>query len=311
MTVATGLDVLLQSKDWQQKLGASIGYLCHSASVDSSLNLGLYGLRRVLGERLNRTFSPQHGLFSDVQDNMVESRDFFHPYFKLNVHSLYSDTRIPTDAMLAGLDTVLVDLQDVGCRIYTYIYTMTLLMEACAKKGIKVVVLDRPNPIGGEEIEGGILDMEYASFVGRHPLPARHGLTIGEVACMAKKFFGSQCDLEVIPMAGWKRSMNFEQTGLPWVLPSPNLATVDAAYTFVGTVIYEGTNVSEGRGSTRSLEIVAHPGIEPFSFREQLERSFQEAQLEGFRLRPLHFLPTFQKHQGTPCGGYQIHTLDQ
>ena len=227
------------------------------------------------------------------------------------VHSLYSHTRIPTDDMLKGLDTIIVDLQDVGTRIYTYIYTLTLLMEACGKKGIKVVVLDRPNPINGVDLEGNLLDTKFASFVGRHPLPVRHALTMGEVGKMALKFWNVKCDYDVIPMINWNREMSYEDTKLPWVIPSPNLPTIEAAYTFVGTVLWEGTNISEGRGTTRSLEIIGHPKIEAFSMHAKIMEECKKNKLEGFYLRPLVFLPTFQKHMGIPCGGYQIHVLDR
>lgn len=310
--VRTGLERLISDKSLQNKFKGNIGYLCHSASVTSNLEHGLLALQRVFGNRLTKIFGPQHGFVTDVQDNMVESTHYIHPFFKLPVYSLYSETRIPTDEMLEGLDHILVDLQDVGTRIYTYIYTMTLLMEACQKKGIEVVILDRPNPIDGVTLEGNILDLKYASFVGRHPIPVRHAMTMGEIALMHKKYWGaSECKLTVIEMENWKREMSYEETNLPWVLPSPNLATVEAAYTFVGTVLYEGTNISEGRGTTRSLEIIGHPKIEAFSFHEKLKPILKEANLTGFILRPLVFLPTFQKHAGKPCGGFQIHVTDR
>lgn len=312
MSVQTGLDYLENHREeTQKKYKGQIGYLCHSASINSKLTHGLEVLISIFGKRLSKVFSPQHGLVSDVQDNMVETDHCIHPYFKLPIYSLYSETRSPTEEMLENLDTVFIDLQDVGTRIYTYIYTMTLFMEACQDKDIKIVILDRPNPINGVELEGNILDLKYKSFVGRHPIPVRHGMTIGELALMAQKFWGIHCDLEVISMANWKREMSFEQTSLPWVLPSPNLPTVEAAYTFVGTVLLEGTNISEGRGTTKSLEVFGHPDIEPFSHRENLERLFKEANLEGFILRPLSFLPTFQKHKGQSCGGYQIHMTNR
>lgn len=311
-TVQTGLDRLIADKKLQEKFKGNIGYLCHSASITAEFEHGLLALQRVFGSRLTKIFGPQHGFVTDVQDNMVESNHYIHPFFKLPVYSLYSETRIPTDEMLAGLDHIFIDLQDVGTRIYTYIYTMTLLMEACQRKGIEVVVLDRPNPINGVTLEGNILDLNYASFVGRHPLPVRHGLTMGEVARMHQRYWGGQdCQLTVIEMQGWQREMSFEDTGLPWVLPSPNLATIEAAYTFVGTVLYEGTNISEGRGTTRSLEILGHPKIESFAFHQKLKPVLNKARLDGFVLRPLVFLPTFQKHAGVPCGGFQIHVTDR
>jgi uncharacterized protein YbbC (DUF1343 family) len=309
--VKSGLDRLINEKNWQDQCGQNIGYLCHAASIDGQLQHGVFGLKKIFGERLKCLFSPQHGMVGNVQDNMVETNHSIHPYFKLKIYSLYSETRIPTDEMLKGLDTVIVDLQDVGTRIYTYIYTMTLMMKKAQELGIKVVILDRPNPINGEDIEGNILDMKFASFVGLHELPVRHAMTMGEVAMMANKFWQKPCDLVVVPMHGWKREMSFEDTKLPWVLPSPNLATVEAAYTFVGTVLYEGCNVSEGRGTTRSLEIVGHPKIEAFSWLDQIAPTLREFEIEGCVLRPIIFRPTFQKHAGVDCGGFQIHVTDR
>jgi uncharacterized protein YbbC (DUF1343 family) len=311
-TVRTGLERLISEKNLQDKFKGNIGYLCHSASVTQELEHGLLALQRIFGPRLTKIFGPQHGFVTDVQDNMVESDHYVHPFFKLPVYSLYSETRIPTDEMLQGLDHIFIDLQDVGTRIYTYIYTMTLLMEACQKKGIEVVILDRPNPINGVTLEGNILDPEFASFVGRHPIPVRHAMTMGEVARMHVKYWARDtCHLTVIEMQGWKREMNYEDTALPWVLPSPNLATIEAAYTFVGTVLYEGCNISEGRGTTRSLEIIGHPKIESFSFHEKLKPILEQVNLKGMVLRPLVFLPTFQKHAGKPCGGFQIHVTNR
>lgn len=311
-TVLTGLERIITEKDLQAKFKGNIGYLCHSASVTKDLEHGLLALKRVFGNQLTKIFGPQHGFVTDVQDNMVETTHYTHPYFKLPVYSLYSETRIPTDEMLEGLDHIFVDLQDVGTRIYTYIYTMTLLMEACQKKGIEVVILDRPNPINAETMEGNILDLNFASFVGRHPIPVRHALTMGEVAKMHHRYWGGKdCKLTIIEMKGYKRSMSYEDTNLPWVIPSPNLPTIEAAYTFVGTVLYEGCNISEGRGTTRSLEIIGHPKIEAFGFHEKLKPVLAKANLTGFTLRPLVFLPTFQKHAGIPTGGYQIHVTDR
>jgi uncharacterized protein YbbC (DUF1343 family) len=255
--------------------------------------------------------SPQHGFFGDVQANMIESEDSYHPAFKLPIHSLYSRTRVPTDSMLEGIDTIVVDLQDVGTRVYTYIHTMTLLMEKCASRGIKVIILDRPNPIGGLQLEGTVLEQEYATFVGRHPIPMRHGLTMGEMAQLAATYHGSKCDLEVITMHGWKRHMYFEETGLPWVWPSPNVPTVDTTVTYVGTVVLEGTNLSEGRGTTKPLELIAHPRFEPFGQLADFEAMLKREGIQGCVLRPCSFIPTFDKHQGKSCGGYQIHVTDR
>ncbi len=310
MAVVTGLDIIKQSDRWVKEFPGNAGYVAHAASVDSQLQHGISVFKERFGDRLTKVFSPQHGLVGDEQDNMIESDHFHHPYFDLPIYSLYSETRKPTAEMLDGLDHVFIDLQDVGTRIYTYIYTMTYLMEACAELGIQVIILDRPNPINGIQLEGNVLEPEFTSFVGRHPLPMRHGMTSGEIAQMAKKYWGINCELEVIPMQGWQRSMYFRDTGLPWVLPSPNLATPEAAMVFPGSVLFEGTNISEGRGTTRSLEIIGHPGIEPYGWLPELQKTFLDGKLEGFTLRPLNFIPTFQKHQGITCGGYQIHVTD-
>jgi len=303
----SGLEELVTHRSLQDKIKGNVAYLCHSASIDRHFTLGVYHLQKIFGPRLVKIFGPQHGFVTDVQDNMIETQDFIHPYFKIPILSLYGKTRIPTPEMLKGVDTLVIDLQDVGTRVYTYINTMTLAMEACGKQGIKVVVLDRPNPVGGNIIEGNLLEKDFTSFVGRHPIPQRHALTMGEMAIFAKKFQGSDCELEVVMMKDWTRKMFFKDTGLPWVLPSPNLPTMEGALTFVGTVLFEGTNISEGRGTTRSLEIVGHPKIEAFGFYEKFQKIIKENELRGFELRPLMFMPTFQKHAGKACGGFQIH----
>ena len=311
MQVVTGLDIIKDRKSLVEDYRGGIAYLAHAASVDANLEHGITIMKKRFGDRFVKIFSPQHGLVGDVQDNMVESDHFHHPYFDLPVYSLYSETRKPTADMLQGVQVVFVDLQDAGTRVYTYIYTMTYMMEACAELGIQVVVLDRPNPIGGLQLEGNILQPEFSSFVGRHPLPMRHGMTIGEIALMAKEYWQIKCELEVIKMEGWDRSMYFQDTNLPWVLPSPNLSTAEAAVVFPGSVLFEGTNVSEGRGTTRSLEIIGHPGIEPYGWGQHLTEELAKFKLEGFKLRPLNFIPTFQKHKGQVCGGFQIHVTDR
>lgn len=306
--VITGLERLITEKTLQENIKGNIGYLCHSASIDSQFNTGAVLLQKLFGARLKKLFGPQHGFVTDVQDNMVETSHYIHPYFKIPVYSLYSETRTPTDEMLEGLDTMIVDLQDVGTRVYTYISTLSLLMEKCVGRDIKIIVLDRPNPVGGQMIEGCILKPDYKSFVGRYPIPQRHSLTMGEVGLYGQKILKTDCQLEVITMKNWNRSMYWQDTGLPWVLPSPNLPTPEGAITFVGTVLFEGTNISEGRGTTRALEVAGFPEIEAFSFTENVMKRFkQEGLNEGFNLRPVIFLPTFQKHQGKNCGGVHIH----
>ncbi|UXP33474.1 DUF1343 domain-containing protein [Reichenbachiella agarivorans] len=307
MKTQTGLS---QLKDHVSSIKGNVAYLCHAASVDEHYQHGILTVKNLFGDRLKKLFSPQHGIFADVQDNMVETDHFFHEHFQLPVYSLYSETRKPTPEMLEGIDHVIVDLQDVGTRVYTYIYTLTYMMEACAELGIEVIVLDRPNPIGGVAVEGNVLDMDFRSFVGRYPIPMRHGMTMGEVAMMGKKYWGLDCALRVITMTGWTRDMFFWETQLPWVLPSPNLAAIETAFTFTATVIFEGTNISEGRGTTKSLETVGHPSIKNYELLDRLNREFQKAGLTGFVLRPVSFVPTFQKHTGKVCHGYQIHVTD-
>ena len=311
--VITGLERLIQEKALQDKIRGNIGYLCHSASIDSEFNTGVELLFNLFGKRLIKLFGPQHGFVTDVQDNMVETTHYTHPYFKIPVYSLYSETRAPTDEMLKDINTLIIDLQDVGTRVYTYISTLSLIMEKCVKKDIKIIILDRPNPVGGEMIEGPVLQAGYESFVGRYPIPQRHSLTMGEVGMFGLKVLKTDCDLEVITMKNWKRSMYFKDTGLPWVLPSPNLPTMEGAITFAGTVLFEGTNISEGRGTTRALEVAGYPGIESFSFCSKVKKILaSEGLSKGFNLRPIIFLPTFQKHQGQNCGGIHIHpTVNQ
>ncbi|CBW26521.1 conserved hypothetical protein [Halobacteriovorax marinus SJ] len=306
--VTNGIE-LLSSETHLNKLKGNIALLCHSASVDRNFKHSVKILQDLVGKRLIKIFGPQHGFVTDVQDNMIETEDFIHPYFNIPVHSLYGETRVPTTKMLEGVDTLVVDLQDVGTRVYTYISTLTLAMEKCATLGVKVVVLDRPNPVGGEIIEGTILEDEFKSFVGRYPMPQRHAMTMGEVGYFAKKNFNIDVDYDVVKMTGWKRDMMWEETGLPWVNPSPNLPTSIGALTFVGTVLFEGTKLSEGRGTTRSLEVIGHPSIEPFKFVDYLNEKIEND--GSFVLRPVTFHPMFQKHAGLTCGGVHIHPLKQ
>ena len=302
----TGLMQLQDNPGLIPKKG-NIAYLCHNASIDGNYISGVSIVKKLFRKRLVAIFGPQHGIVGDVQDNMVESPHFLHPYFKIPVHSLYSETRIPTTQMLKNIDIVIVDLQDVGCRVYTYISTLDLLMKECGKQDIQVIILERPNPIGGMEVEGNILEEEYSSFVGRYPIPMRHGMTMGEMAYFAKKFNNSDCSLQVIAIKNWKRTFYFDQTGLPWIPPSPNLPVFEGSCTFPGTVLLEGTHLSEGRGTTRSLEVIGHPDIEPFQFLQEIDLKLKKQGLEGFVLRPVSFLPMFQKHQGVVCGGFHIH----
>jgi uncharacterized protein YbbC (DUF1343 family) len=223
------------------------------------------------------------------------------------VYSLYSETREPTGEMLRDLDVLVVDLQDVGTRIYTYIYTMAYCLRAARRHGVKVIVCDRPNPIGGAAVEGPMLDAGFESFVGLYPIPMRHGMTIGELARLFNEHFGIGADLEVVTMGGWHRQMYSDETGLPWVLPSPNIPTVESAVVYPGTVLFEGTNVSEGRGTTRPFELVGAPWVTAERFSDAMNALGQA----GVHFRPAVFEPTFHKHAKASCGGCQIHVLDR
>jgi uncharacterized protein YbbC (DUF1343 family) len=223
------------------------------------------------------------------------------------LYSLYSDTREPTSDMLGDIDTLVIDLQDIGTRIYTYMYTMANCMRAARKHSVKVIVCDRPNPIGGTEVEGITLEPGCESFVGLFAIPTRHGMTIGEIARLFNEHFGIGADLEVIPMEGWRREMLWADTGLPWVMPSPNIPTVDSATVFPGTVMVEGTTASEGRGTTRPFELVGAPWVRAERFAAALNRR----NFPGVYFRPAVFEPTFQKHARVACAGCQIHVLDR
>jgi uncharacterized protein YbbC (DUF1343 family) len=242
-----------------------------------------------------------------VQDNMIESPHVEDPKRRVPVYSLYSETREPTARMLDGLDALVIDLQDVGARIYTFVYTMANCMKAAARHGVPVIVCDRPNPIGGTAVEGPMLEPGFESFVGLFPIPMRHGMTIGELAMLFNRAFGIGAELQVVRMQGWRRDMYWDRTGLPWVIPSPNMPTLDTAIAYPGGVLFEGTQLSEGRGTTRPFEMLGAPWIDPEPFAARLNA----LQIEGARFRPLLFEPTFHKHAHVACGGCQIHVTDR
>lgn len=310
-TTLLGIDQI-ESKTMHDKLDGNVALLAHSASFNSKLVHSAEVLQQLLGKRLIKLFGPQHGFVTDVQDNMVETKDFIHPYFKIPVFSLYGELRSPSDEMLEDVDTFVIDLQDVGTRVYTYIHTMSYVLKACAKKKIKVVVLDRPNPIGGEIIEGNILNPTFKSFVGLHPIPMRHGLTMAEMALLInQQFLHEPCELDVIKMQNWERSYFWDETNRSWILPSPNLPTWEGSISFVGSVLFEGTNISEGRGTTRSLELIGHPQLEAFQFAKNFNLALKKHKLDAIYARPQVFLPTFQKWKGEVCQGIQLHTIDK
>lgn len=304
--IKIGLEVLLDSR-LDLLDGQRVGLIVHPASINSRFEHAadlFFDDPRI---QLTALFGPQHGIRGETQDNMIEWQTFRDSRTGLPAFSLYGETRKPQPEMLSKVDTLVFDVQDVGTRVYTFIYTMALAMQSARESGKRFVVLDRPNPINGVQIEGNRLEPEFASFVGMYPLPMRHGMTVAELALMFNQEFGIGCDLEVVKMEGWRRAMCFEETGLPWVLPSPNIPTVDTATVYPGMVMFEGTTVSEGRGTTRPFEIIGAPYIEPRRLAERLVKE----NLPGCVFRPLHFEPTFHKFKGELCGGLQLHVTDR
>ena len=293
----------------QQFRGARLGALLHPASVSSKLEHASRILERHDGDlfHLAALFGPQHGFRGQTQDNMVEWKGYNHPRLHIPIYSLYSEHREPTAEMLDGLDVLLVDLQDIGSRYYTFIWTMYLCMRACEKSGVAILVLDRPNPINGVAIEGPVLSPTYKSFVGMHPIPVRHGRTIGELAVQFRDEAFPDCELYVLPMKNWERTMWFDQTGLTWIMPSPNMPTLDTAMVYPGMCLLEATNVSEGRGTTRPFEIFGAPFIDA----EKLCGELNGSRLPGVFFRENYFQPTFQKFAGELCGGAQLHVTDR
>lgn len=303
--VRLGLEALVAGKVGRDLRSAPVALVLHPASVGPDLK-GSADTLLEAGFSVRTLFGPQHGAGGEKQDNMIESEHATDPRTGLPVYSLYSGVRKPTPEMLVGLDAVLFDLQDVGVRVYTFVWTMALAMEACAEAGVRFVVLDRPNPIGGDAVQGPVLQPGFESFVGLHPIPLRHGLTTGELALWLNRVRGIGCDLTVVPMEGWRRSMRWRDTGLPYVPPSPNLPTPDSCTVYPGMVLLEGTNLSEGRGTTRPFEIVGAPFLDEHAFAAELSAMG----FSGVRFRPCSFEPTFQKYRGERCGGVQVHVTD-
>lgn len=284
-----------------------IGLICNQASVDHRYRHAADLFFQNPDINLTALFGPQHGIRGDVQDNMIETAHTVDKKTGLPIYSLYSETRQPTGEMLENLDALVFDLQDVGCRVYTFIYTMAYAMKSCAEFGKKMFVLDRPNPINGIGVEGNVLETGHESFVGQYPIPMRHGMTIGELAAFFNREFDINCDLQVITMDNWEREDFYDETDCPWVMPSPNMPTVDTAVVFPATVYFEGTEISEGRGTTRPFEIVGAPFIDA----ETLSESLKSLELSGVIFRPFQFLPTFQKYAGQHCGGVFLHISDR
>ena len=285
--------------------GLCVGVVANPASIDGAFRHVLDRIATRDGVRLGAIFGPQHGFRSDLQDNMIETPHAEDRARQVPIYSLYSETREPTAEMLAGLDALVVDLQDIGARIYTFVYTMANCLRAARRHGLTVIVCDRPNPIGGIEVEGPTLERGFESFVGQFAIPMRHGMTIAELARLFNDHFGIGAALEIVPMERWRRDMYWDQTRLPWVMPSPNMPTLDTAIAYPGTVLFEGVMLSEGRGTTRPFELVGAPWIDADRFADAMN----ELELPGAYFRPAAFQPTFQKHAQQTCGGCQIHVL--
>jgi uncharacterized protein YbbC (DUF1343 family) len=304
--ISLGIEQLIASPpDWLAD--CRLGLLCNQASTDRRLRHSRDLLLNRFPARLTCLLSPQHGFFSEKQDNMIESEHSLDPITGLPVYSLYSRERQPTRAMFDLFDVLVIDLFDVGTRVYTFLYTMAYCLEAAARFHKRVLVLDRPNPLGGELVEGNIIQEECFSFVGLYPIPMRHGLTFGELAILLNRHFMIGADLEIVPLQGWQRHMLFPDTELPWVFPSPNMPSPATALVYPGQVIWEGTNISEGRGTALPFELFGAPFFEPG---EILHRIGKSAELPGCLLRPLIFEPTSNKWAGRSCKGFQLHVTD-
>ncbi|HUP46341.1 MAG TPA: DUF1343 domain-containing protein [Thermoanaerobaculia bacterium] len=308
MNVRPGLEVLIHDEPWRIQ-GKKIGLVTHQSAVTSDLQHAVALLKAGRGWTLTTLFGPEHGIWGEAQD-MAHVDHSTDPASGLPVYSLYGASEAdlkPRREVLKRLDALVIDLQDIGSRYYTFIYTMALCMREAAAIGLPVIVLDRPNPIDGVHLEGNIREEKYSSFVGMFPLPTRHGMTAGELARYFNKTFDLNCDLTVVPMQGWKRSMWWGNTGLPWVIPSPNMPTVFTAAVYPGMCLVEGTNLSEGRGTTHPFEFFGAPWLDSFKFADRLNR----IELPGVRFRPHYFLPTFHKHQGKVCGGVELHITNR
>ena len=302
--IKTGLARLSQGEAHAFLKGRRLGLLTHQAAVLPDFTPAHVVLKELFPRELRLLFAPQHGLFGEAQANMIPSADFVEDETGLGVVSLYGPRLAPGAEHLREIDVLVVDLQDVGCRVYTYIWTLFLALKACEKEGVEVLVLDRPNPIGGRR-EGPLLEEEFRSFVGLAPLPLRHGLTIGEVALYFRAFLGLSIPVHVLPLEGWRRSMLFPETGLPWVPPSPNMPSFDTALVYPGQVLLEGTNVSEGRGTTRPFEVFGAPWLVEEKVLADL------ADLPGVSWRRIQFVPWYDKWAGKTCRGLRLFVLDE
>jgi uncharacterized protein YbbC (DUF1343 family) len=301
-----GLEVLLTEKT-SLLSGARVGLICNPATVDHNFRHAADLFHAHPDINLTALFGPQHGIRGETQDNMIEWQSFRDPRTGVMTFSLYGETRQPTEQMLQDVDVLVVDVQDVGTRVYTFVYTMALAMQAAQQFGKRVVILDRPNPINGVGIEGSLLEAGHESFVGMYPMPMRHGMTVAELARLFNEEFGIGCELEVVPMQGWQREFWLDETDAPWVIPSPNMPTVDTAVVYPGAVYVEGARISEGRGTTRPFELIGAPYVNAY----ELASALNGLELPSVYFRPHSFIPTFQKFGGKLCHGVQLHVLDR
>jgi uncharacterized protein YbbC (DUF1343 family) len=300
--VSTGLD-MLKDDYWKDLRGLRLGLVSNQASLDRRLRPAEAIVSELLPGQLKALFGPQHGHGGEDQDNMVETGHSFDSRRKVPVFSLYSGVREPSPHMLDFIDALIIDLQDVGTRVYTFASTMLACLRAASRAGKRVVILDRPNPLGGEIVEGNLLRHELYSFVGSYALPMRHGLTMGEMARIFDRVFSLGCDLHIMPMKGWCRSMIWQETGLRWLMPSPNMPVPETAQVYPGQVLWEGTNVSEGRGTCRPFEMFGAP----FLNTRAVVKGVGEKEQQGCVLQEISFRPTFHKWQGEICRGFMIH----
>lgn len=303
--VATGLDCLRET-EWKSLRQARLGLLCNQASVDARLRSASEVVAGALPGCLRALFGPQHGYGGEDQDNMVETDHGYDPLLSLPVYSLYADRREPLPEMLEDVDVLIVDLQDVGTRVYTFPSTLLNCMRSAARSGRRIVVLDRPNPLGGRVVEGNLLAADMHSFVGPARLPMRHGLTMGELALLFRDVFRLDVELDIVRMKGWRRGMLWKDTGLRWVMPSPNMPHPETALVYPGQVLWEGTNVSEGRGTCRPFEIFGAPFLHP----ERIRAAIPPEVAKGAFLQAFSFRPTFHKWAENLCRGFHFHVLD-
>jgi uncharacterized protein YbbC (DUF1343 family) len=305
MTMKLGLEVFLEKKT-EEYVGKRIGLLTNLTGVNHDLESTIDLFYKHPCIQLTALFGPEHGLRGEVQEGkLIDSS--VDAYTGVPIFSLYNKEKKPNVEMLKDVDVVFCDLQDIGTRYYTFIYSLANTMQICGQEGKKVVVLDRPNPINGITMEGNLVEEDFRSFVGKFPIPVRHGMTIGELAHLFKNEFSIDCDLEVIPMEGWSRDMYFDQTDLFWVSPTPNTTTMDMCVLYPGTCLIEGTNLSEGRGTTKPFEVIGAPFIDG----RKLADEMNALNLKGVRFRQAVFKPMYSKHEGEVCEGVQVHVSDR